>query len=78
MFFAPEGFEGVKAGALLTGLLTEVASSDNTKMVAIAVKMKLAVESANVRAGRIRLLMVTTSPRVTLIEQPLDERRGGS
>ena len=42
-------------GALLTGLPTQAASRDMTKTVAIAEKTKLVAESANVRAGRIKL-----------------------
>jgi hypothetical protein len=79
MFFAPVGFAGVGSGALLTGLLTEVASSDKTKIVAIAVTIKLAAESAKVRVGRIKLFMVSdVSSGSALIEQPLDERREGN
>jgi hypothetical protein len=78
MFLAPVGFKGVKPGALLTCLLTEVASSDNRKIVAIKVRIKLTAESANVRAGWINLFMVSdVSSAFALIEQPLEERGDG-
>jgi hypothetical protein len=64
-------------GALLTGLPTQAASKDMTKTVAIAEKMKLVAEIANVRAGRKKLFMVSgVSSKFALIEQPVDERRG--
>ena len=64
MFLAAVLFPGIAPGALLTGLPTQAASNDITKTVAMAEKMKLVAESAKVRAGRMKLFMVTTSPRV--------------
>src|ERR1700686_319376 len=77
MVFAPVTFGGIKPGALLTGLPTQAASNEITNRLATAEKMKLLTESAKVRAGRMKLFMDTTSPRFALVEQPVDERRGG-
>ncbi|HEY5074863.1 MAG TPA: hypothetical protein VII34_09215, partial [Pyrinomonadaceae bacterium] len=56
MVLAPVAF-GVKPGALLTGRPTQAASNEITNRVATAEKVKLVAESANVRAGRIKLFM---------------------
>jgi hypothetical protein len=68
-------FPTLAPGALLTGRPTQAASNAIKKTVAIAEKVKLVAEIANVRAGRKKLFMVWTSPRFVLIEQPLEERR---
>jgi len=59
MVFFAGTFPPVKPdpGALLTELPAHAASSDKTKTVAMAEKTKLVAESANVRAGRIKLFM---------------------
>src|SRR2546430_2574668 len=57
LFAAP--FPTMAPGALLTGRPTQAASNAITKTVAIAEKIKLVAEIASVRAGRIKLFMVS-------------------
>jgi len=52
------------AGALLTGLPAQAASTEITASVASAEKTNDVAEIANVLAGRAMFLMVKASPRI--------------